>query len=715
MKKTVSLFLLAGWTSLLALPAQAQTTYHIGNSLTDTKNGMLEPLSRSAGRDLVFLRFTIPGAPTDWLWDHPNTGFGDTNYPVVFVNRAPIGHLFTQPFAGHDRAIDNEADYSGRFYNLCRQNSPDVQHWLYQQWPDKAFQDNWSQGKGSAAGLGLTPARNWVQGACNHLAYDEAVRQRMDDQTGGKEIRIVPAGLALAKLAIEIEAGRVPGVTDFFNTHFSDDLHLSDLGSYMVNLVHYACIYQESPVGKVTYKPAALTEAQATVYKQIAWDVTRDYPWSGLGGNGTLYAQIRAYTGGGPSTPGPAVATGAVVREVWTGIGGTAVSAIPTATPASGGELLTQLEVAAGGADNYGTRIRGYIVSPAAGWYTFHIAGDDNCELWLSSGPEEANKSRIAHVPGWTNPREWGKYPEQQSAQVYLVAGGRFYFEILQKEAGGGDHVAVGWTGPNNTSITVVPGSVLAPYNPFGTGRYALQAQHSSKVLDVLSFSTADGAAVVQHTPNGGTNQQWELAPAATAGYYTLTAAHSQKRLDVANASTANGATVWQYTANGTAAQDWLVLPVGGGYFKLLARCSGKALDVNGRSVNDGASIIQWDYHGDGNQRWRLVPAGTSVAQATAARPGAGSKPLGALDDAIFPNPATADVNLRCQAPKAGRLHVVVRDQLGRTVYETAAPVTAGENLVHFRLPDVVRSGVHTVSVSGGTAEPRTYKLLIAR
>ena len=37
-----------------------------------------------------------------------------------------------------------------------RPNLPDVQHWIYQQWPDKAFQDSWSQGKGATDGLGLT-------------------------------------------------------------------------------------------------------------------------------------------------------------------------------------------------------------------------------------------------------------------------------------------------------------------------------------------------------------------------------------------------------------------------------------------------------------------------------------------------------------------------------------------------------------------------------
>jgi transposase len=106
-------------------------TFHIGNSLTDTVDGWLRPAAESAGKSLDFHRFTIPGAPTDWLWNHPGTGFGDSHYPQAFFALTPLDHLFTQPFAGHGRDVANEADYSGRFYRLARRHSPGVQMWLY--------------------------------------------------------------------------------------------------------------------------------------------------------------------------------------------------------------------------------------------------------------------------------------------------------------------------------------------------------------------------------------------------------------------------------------------------------------------------------------------------------------------------------------------------------------------------------------------------------
>jgi hypothetical protein len=64
-------------------------------------------------------------------------------------------------------------------------------------------------------------------------------------------------------------------------------------------------IYGESPVNRVTYKPASLTEGQAAIFRQIAWDVVSDYPWSGLGGSGTL---TNAICSGRRRHPSPAPA-----------------------------------------------------------------------------------------------------------------------------------------------------------------------------------------------------------------------------------------------------------------------------------------------------------------------------------------------------------------------------------------------------------------------
>jgi hypothetical protein len=73
-------------------------------------------------------------------------------------------------------------------------------------------------------------------------------------------------------------------------------------------------------------------------------------------------------------------------------------------------------------------------------------------------------------VSGWTNSREWNKYSTQQSVTINLVAGQKYYIEVLHKEGFGGDNVAVAWQGPGITQ-QVIAGSYLSPFVPGGSVR----------------------------------------------------------------------------------------------------------------------------------------------------------------------------------------------------------------------------------------------------
>ena len=159
-----------------------------------------------------------------------------------------------------------------------------------------------------------------------------------------------------------------------------------------------------------------------------------------------------------------------LLREYWSGISGTAVSNLtgnanypnnPTSR-----NIITTFEGPTSLGDNYGTRIRGYVVPPSTGSYTFWIASDDNSELWLSTSADPAAKTLIASVTSWTNSREWTKYSSQQSSARTLTAGQKYYIEVLQKEGTGGDNIAVGWQGPGITGDAErpIPGSRLVPY-----------------------------------------------------------------------------------------------------------------------------------------------------------------------------------------------------------------------------------------------------------
>lgn len=105
-------------------------------------------------------------------------------------------------------------------------------------------------------------------------------------------------------------------------------------------------------------------------------------------------------------------------------------------------------------ADAYGARLRGQLVAPATGDYTFFIAGDDNVELWLAQDFDGDpafdttapwNRRLIAWHRGFTGSRQWNKFATQKSRIVRLLANESYSIEALVKEGGGGDNLAIGW------------------------------------------------------------------------------------------------------------------------------------------------------------------------------------------------------------------------------------------------------------------------------
>ncbi|THU34206.1 T9SS type A sorting domain-containing protein [Niastella caeni] len=154
---------------------------------------------------------------------------------------------------------------------------------------------------------------------------------------------------------------------------------------------------------------------------------------------------------------------GTILREQWDNINGNAVSAIPVTTPPSTTGLITQFEAAPDIAEAYGSRVRGYICPPYTGNYTFWIASDDESELWLSTNDNPANKVKLAYLMSYVDPRNWEAQATQRSVPVFLVAGQKYYIEALQKDGGGGDHLAVGWQLPTGDLERPIPGNRLLP------------------------------------------------------------------------------------------------------------------------------------------------------------------------------------------------------------------------------------------------------------
>jgi hypothetical protein len=202
--------------------------------------------------------------------------------------------------------------------------------------------------------------------------------------------------------------------------------------------------------------------------------------------------------------------TDAAVRQWWSGIGGTAVSNLTDnenyPNNPSGSELVSLFEGPTDWADNYGTRLYGWLKPPQSGEYTFWIASDDNSELWLSTDEDPANAVEIASVPGWTPSRDFdntgggtGDADLQMSDLVTLQAGQKYFIQALQKEGGGGDNLAVAWQAPGGMR-EVIPASVADTFAlPALTAFSPSPANGAVDTAQSLTLTWAAGENATQH------------------------------------------------------------------------------------------------------------------------------------------------------------------------------------------------------------------------
>ncbi|HZE96667.1 MAG TPA: PA14 domain-containing protein [Planctomycetota bacterium] len=210
-----------------------------------------------------------------------------------------------------------------------------------------------------------------------------------------------------------------------------------------------------------------LTAQQGFSVAAIAVSATRRNPPTDAEMKELEKSRAAARKGGGNEP------TGTIVHEWWGGIDGNNVedlvkSPVFQGKP-SGTSVRDLFEAPRDIADRFGSRMRGFIHAPVTGNYTFWIASDDGSELYLSADETPTKKRAIANCPYAAGIRDWTRAPSCKSAPILLTAGKRYYIEALQKDGGGNDHVAVGWTLPDGTDERPIPGKRLSPWMASGT------------------------------------------------------------------------------------------------------------------------------------------------------------------------------------------------------------------------------------------------------
>lgn len=148
----------------------------------------------------------------------------------------------------------------------------------------------------------------------------------------------------------------------------------------------------------------------------------------------------------------------------WDGIAGSNVSDLTQSaafysTPSAHSRLNTARvsaqEAADFANDSNGLRLRGLLVIPADGEYTFAIASDDSSELWLGElGGSRFSKKRALNATSYVAEDNWTKHI---TTPRHYKAGDIIWLEALSKNLGGIQHLSVAWKKPGDADFSAIP------------------------------------------------------------------------------------------------------------------------------------------------------------------------------------------------------------------------------------------------------------------
>lgn len=147
---------------------------------------------------------------------------------------------------------------------------------------------------------------------------------------------------------------------------------------------------------------------------------------------------------------------GGVNRDVWLDITGESIDDL-TADPAypdtaSGTFSIAEAASDENEGDDYGARLRGYLLPEVSGTYSLAIEGMDHCELSLGRSADTDSLESLLEVTGGT----------RASRSVQLESGKAYYLEVLHKAGQGRDFFNFMWQLPGRDQLEVISGENLA-------------------------------------------------------------------------------------------------------------------------------------------------------------------------------------------------------------------------------------------------------------
>lgn len=273
----------------LAPPDKPLRVFHLGHSLVNRDMpAMLEQLG-GTGHDHRSQLGWGATLKSHWEPDVPINGFEQENaHPryqsaMEAIRSGGFDVVVLTEMVEIRSAIKyhSAAKYLRLWAREARTARPDTRVYLYETWHQLDDAEGWLERLDKDLG------RYWE---------GELLAKALAQGDTGGPVYVIPAGQVMARFVRFLEAqGGLPGLRsrkDLFMLNpdgSQDNIHLNDLGNYLVALTHYATIYHRSPVG-LPYRlkrangtsATAPDEATARAMQTIVWEVVTRYPKTGV-------------------------------------------------------------------------------------------------------------------------------------------------------------------------------------------------------------------------------------------------------------------------------------------------------------------------------------------------------------------------------------------------------------------------------------------------
>ena len=239
-------------TPSLDPPGGPLTTYHLGHSLVG--RDMPAMLAQLAGHTYASqlgwgasLRDHAKGTVAGFAAENAHTAYQPAQAALQSGRFDAV--VLTEMVELRDAIrYHDSARWLAHWATLARKANPAARVYLYESWHPLTDPVGW-----------LTRIDTDLQTLWTDALLTPAMRR------SGVPIYVIPAGQTLAAAARTAESGALPGLTSRRDL-FTDDIHLNDLGHYLVALAHYVTLYHRDPTGL----PHALMRADGTAATPLA-------------------------------------------------------------------------------------------------------------------------------------------------------------------------------------------------------------------------------------------------------------------------------------------------------------------------------------------------------------------------------------------------------------------------------------------------------------